>query len=52
MIKLLNPMGDVYDFIIREFFSNAFVEGEHINCWVRGREFTVSRDSVQELLEI
>ena len=50
--KLLNPMGDVYDCIIREFFANAFVEGDHINCWVRGREFTVSRDSIQELLEI
>ena len=30
--KLLNPMGDVYDCIIREFFANAFVEGDHINC--------------------
>ena len=30
--KLLNPIGDVYDCIIREFFANAFVEGGHINC--------------------
>ena len=29
--KLLNPMGDVYDCIIREFFANAFLEGNHIN---------------------
>ena len=50
--KLLNLIGDVYDYIIREFFANAFVEGDHINCWVTGREFTVLRDSIQELLEI
>ena len=45
-------MANVYGCIIREFFANAFVEGDHINCWVRGREFTVLRDSIQELLEI
>ena len=45
-------MANVYGCIIREFFANAFVEGDHINCWVRGREFTVLRDSIQEFLEI
>ena len=50
--KLLNPMANVYGCIIREFFANAFVEGDHINCWVRGREFTILRDSIQEFLEI
>ena len=50
--KLLNPMGDVFECIVKEFFANAFVEGDHINCWVKGREFIVSRESIQELLEI
>ena len=50
--KLLNPMCDVFECIIREFFAKAFVEGDHINCWVRGRKFIVSRESIQELLEI
>ena len=50
--KLLKPIGDVYECIIKGFFANAFVEGYHINCWVREREFTVSRESIQELLEI
>ena len=50
--KLLNPSGDVYECIIKEFFANAFVEDNHISCWVRGKEFTVSRESIQELLEI
>ena len=30
--KLLNPVGVVYSEIIREFFSNASVEGDNINC--------------------
>ena len=29
--KLLNPMGNVYEDIIREFYANAFMEGDHIN---------------------
>ena len=49
---MLNPMANVYGCIIREFFANAFVEGDHINCLVRGREFTILRDSIQEFLEI
>ena len=42
----------MYECIIKEFFANAFVEDDHINCWVRRKEFTVSRESVEELLEI
>ena len=30
--KLLNPSGNVYVELIREFFSNATMEGDHINC--------------------
>ena len=45
-------MGDVFEDIIWEFFANAIVEGDHINCWLRGREFLVSRESIQEVLEI
>ena len=30
--KLLNPSGNVYLEIIKEFFSNASVDGDHINC--------------------
>jgi len=42
----------VYECIINESFANAFVEGNHINYWVRGREFIVSGESIQKLLEI
>ena len=44
--KLLNPVGVVYLEIIREFFSNAIVEGDHIDCWVRHKEFVITKDSI------
>ena len=50
--KLLNPSGNVYAEIIKEFFSNASVDGDHINCWVRHKEFVITRDSIQEFLEV
>ena len=31
-IKLLNLVGVVYSEIIRDFFSNASLEGDHIDC--------------------
>ena len=42
----------MYECIIKEFFANAFMEDDQISYWVRGKEFTVSRESVEELLEI
>ena len=44
--KLLNPRGDMFEIIIREFFVNAIVESDHISCWLRGREFSITRDSI------
>ena len=42
LTKLLNLMGNVYEDFIREFFANTIVEGNHINCWLIGREFSIS----------
>ena len=50
--KLLNPSGNVYVELIREFFANAIVKGDHINCWVQQKEFIITRDSIQEFLEV
>ena len=33
-------------------FLNATVEGDRLNCWVRGTEFTISPSSIQNLLQI
>ena len=48
--KLLNPSGNVFAILIREFFANATVEEDHINCWQK--EFIITRDSIQEFLEV
>ena len=48
----MNPSGNVFGEIIREFFANALVEGERINCWVRQKEFFITRDLIQEVLEV
>ena len=37
---------------IKEFFSNGVVNGDRIECWVRHKEFVITRDSIQEYLEI
>ena len=50
--KLLNLVGVVYSDIIKEFFSNASVEGDYIDCWVRHKEIVITRESIQEFLEI
>ena len=51
-MKLLNPSGNVYKEIIREFFFNAIMDGDHINYWVRHKEFVITKDSIQEFLEV
>ena len=50
--KLLNPSGVLYSEIIKDFFSNTSVDGDHINCWVRHKEFVITRESIQEFLEV
>ena len=50
--KLLNPVGVVYSKIIKEFFSNAVMNRDRIECWVRHKEFVITRDNIQEYLEI
>ena len=45
-------MGNVYEDVILEFYANAFVEGDHINCWLKGRELLISRELIQDVLEV
>ena len=48
----MNPMGNVYEEVIQEFYANAIVEGDRINCWLKGRELYVTRELIQDILEI
>ena len=45
-------MGKVYEEIIQEFYANAIVERDHINCWLKGRKFYVTRETIQEILVV
>ena len=50
--KLLNPVGVVYSDIIKDFFSNATIDGDRIECWVRHKEFGITREIIQDFLEV
>ena len=50
--KLLNPVGVVYLEINKEFFSNASVKGDNINCWVKHKEFVITKDGIQDFFEV
>ena len=50
--SLLTIFGNVCDPQVREFFSNAIVEEDHLNYCVRGTKFTISPSSIQNLLQI
>ena len=50
--KLFSPSGVVYSEITKEFFSNASVDENHIDCWVRHKEFVISREIIQDFLEV
>ena len=50
--KLLNPVRVIYSEIIKEFFSNAAMDGDCIECWVRHKEFVITREIIQDFLEI
>ena len=49
---MLNPSGNVYAKLIKGFFTNAIMEGDHINYWVQQKEFIIARDSIQEFFEV
>ena len=37
---------------MKEFYANAIVEGEEINCWVRGKRFSVTPVYLADILHI
>ena len=50
--KLLNSVEVVCSDIIREFLSNAAIDGDRIECWVRHKEFVITREIIQDFLEV
>ena len=49
---LLSTLEDAYENMVREFYSNAIVDGGKIKYWVRGKSFSMSPIYLVEILHI
>ena len=43
-------MPGVCDPLIKEFYANAVLREHEINCWIRGKEFTIDVDDIDDVL--
>ena len=48
--KLLGEFLKICEPLIREFYANASLKGEHIQCWVRGPSFTLDTEDIDAML--
>ena len=48
--KLHGDLPRVCKPLIKEFYANASLKEDHINCWVRGHAFTLDMDVIDALL--
>ena len=49
-IDLFRNFEDLSDELIKEFYSNAIFTGVELQCWVQGKEFTITPDYIAKLL--
>ena len=48
--KLLGDLPRVCEPLIREFYANAVLREDEINCWIRGHEFNIDLEDIDEVL--
>ena len=48
--KLLSDLPGVCEPLIREFYANTVLREDEINCWIRGHEFNIDLDDIDEVL--
>ena len=48
--KLLSDLLAVCEPLIREFYANATIREDELNCWIRGHEFTLDAHDIDEVL--
>ena len=46
----MSDLPGVCEPLIREFYANAVLREHEINCWIRGHEFTIDVDDIDEVL--
>ena len=47
---MLSDLLVVCEPLIREFYANARLREDEIDCWIRGHEFTIDAGDVDEVL--
>ena len=48
--KLLGDLLEVCEPPIREFYANAIFRNNYIDCWVKGNEFTLEVENIDDIL--
>ena len=48
--KLLGDLPGVCEPLIREFYANVVLREDEINCWIRGHEFNIDLEDIDEVL--
>ena len=48
--KLFGDLLVVCEPLIREFYANAVLREDEINCWIRGHKFTIDLEDIDEVL--
>ena len=48
--KLLGDLPGVIEPLIKEFYANAVLREDEINCWIRGHEFNIDLEDINEVL--
>ena len=47
---MLSDLPGVCEPLIREFYANVVLKEDEINCWIRGKEFTIDAGDIDEVL--
>ena len=50
--KLLRGLPRVCEPLIREFYPNAKIREDELDCWVRGHEFTLDAHDIDKVLDL
>ena len=48
--KLLCDLPGVYEPLIREFYANAILREDEIDCWIKSHEFTIDLEDIDDVL--
>ena len=48
--KLLCDLPKVCEPLIREFYANAILREDEINCWIRGHKFNIDLEHIDDVL--